>query len=166
MSPTAIKTVEIQRDPAAVFAFLADGANWPRYAIHNILAISPASEGDWLIETPRGQGRLRLHPDATQGILDHEFIDPREGIWEVAARVVPVGDHALFVMCLPKPPGATGRGRGSGRDRASGRSALRGRCSGRSALPGTCSGRSATPGRCSAEPRSLPAGSGDHVACP
>jgi hypothetical protein len=74
MVPTATKSVAIDRDPADVFAFVADGATWARFAIHNVLAIRPGSGGDWLMETPRGPGRLRLKPNAELGILDHEFI--------------------------------------------------------------------------------------------
>jgi hypothetical protein len=44
------KTVLINRSPMAVFAFLANGENWPKFAVHNILSIRPGSEGDWVKE--------------------------------------------------------------------------------------------------------------------
>lgn len=101
------KTVMINRSPQAVFAFLANGENWAKFAVHNILSIRPSTEGDWLIETPRGPGRLRLKTTASLGIVDHEFIDAQEGRWEVPARVVPVGNRegnmSVFMMTLSKP---------------------------------------------------------------
>jgi hypothetical protein len=97
------KTVVINRSPMAVFAFLADGENWPKFAVHNIFSIRPGTEGDWAIETPRGPGRLRLKTTASFGIVDHEFIDPQEGRWEVPARVVSADNRSVFVMTLSKP---------------------------------------------------------------
>ncbi|HET8631370.1 MAG TPA: hypothetical protein VFL91_28445 [Thermomicrobiales bacterium] len=108
-SQTVVKSVELPCSAAAAFAFLADGRNWPRFAIHNIFAIRPGDDGDWLIDTPRGPGRLRLRPDAASGILDHEFIDPREGRWDVPARVVPAGERAIFIMTLTRPTGMAER---------------------------------------------------------
>lgn len=97
------KTVTINRSAASVFAFLARGENWPRFAIHNIFSIRPDREGDWIIGTPRGTGRLRLKTTASFGIVDHEFIDAQEGRWEVPARVVPTGNASVFMMTLTKP---------------------------------------------------------------
>ena len=99
------KTVFINRDPMAVFAFLADGENWPKFVVHNILSIRPGSEGDWVMETPRGPGRLRLKTAASFGIVDHEFIDSQEGRWEVPARVVSADHRSVFMMTLSKPEG-------------------------------------------------------------
>ena len=107
MVPIATKSVVIERAPAEVFAFVADGANWPRWAIHNVLAIQPTPDGDWAMDTPRGPGRLHLKPNAAFGILDHEFIDAREGRWQVPARVVPAGGGAVFMLTLVMPPGMT-----------------------------------------------------------
>lgn len=103
MPPTVTKSVMIKRSPDEVFAFLANGENWPRFAIHNIYSIRPGEGGDWIMETPRGPGRLHLKTSAASGIVDHEFIDAQEGRWEVPARVVPGGDGAVFMMTLTKP---------------------------------------------------------------
>jgi hypothetical protein len=97
------KTVTINRSPMTVFAFLADGENWPKFAVHNILSSRPGTQGDWVIETPRGPGRLHLKTAASFGIVDHEFIDPQEGRWEVPARVVSAADRSVFMMTLSKP---------------------------------------------------------------
>lgn len=103
MASIVTKTIFINASPEAVFAFLNQGENWQKFSIHNIYALRPTGEGDWHIETPRGPGRLRLKTNATFGIVDHEFIDPREGTWKVPARVVPAGDGAVFMMTLTRP---------------------------------------------------------------
>lgn len=98
------KTVVINRSPAEVFAFLADGKNWPRFAIHNVFSAQPGrNEGEWIIDTPRGPGELHLKPVASYGIVDHVFVDAQEGRWNVPARVVPAGEGSVFMMTLTKP---------------------------------------------------------------
>ena len=37
------------------------------------------------------------------GIVDHEFIDPQEGRWEVPVRVVSADNRSVFMMTLSKP---------------------------------------------------------------
>ena len=76
-----------------------------RWAIHNIRSIE-LCEDAWVMETPRGTGRFVPHFDAAHGVLDHEFIDPREGRWSVPARIVPIGPSAsLYQITLTKPEG-------------------------------------------------------------
>lgn len=103
MASIVTKTIFINARPETVFAFLNQGENWQKFSIHNISSIRPTGEGDWNIETPRGPGRLRLKSNAMFGIVDHEFIDPREGSWKVPARVVPAGEGSVFMMTLTKP---------------------------------------------------------------
>ncbi len=100
---TVTKMIVINREPQAVFAFLADGANWPKFSIHNIFSAQPDERNDWIIETPRGTGLLRLKTNAAFGIVDHEFIDPKEGGWDVPARVVSIGNATAFIATLTKP---------------------------------------------------------------
>lgn len=104
MSVFETRAIYLRCAACRAFNFLADATNWPRYAIHNVLEIRPSTDCDWIMRTPRGEGRLRLHADARWGILDHEFIDPREGTWAVPARVVPVGEGCLFTMTFARPP--------------------------------------------------------------
>ena len=54
--------------------------------------------------TPRGAGRLIPHFHQPLGILDHEFVDPKEGAWQVSARSVPVGvKDSVYMITLVKP---------------------------------------------------------------
>lgn len=104
MTTSATLTIQISCPVEEAFAFLADPATMPQWAIHNVKSIKPLGDNEWEILTPRGPGRFIPHFDLTQGILDHEFIDPREGRWSVPARVVPAGpDTSVYLITLAKP---------------------------------------------------------------
>jgi hypothetical protein len=103
MTEPVTKTVFMKCPAKKLFDFLANAENWPRWAIHNIQAVRPGSEGWWLLDTPRGPGRLRIGPNERTGVLDHEFIDAHEGRWLVPTRVVAVADRTLLMMTFTKP---------------------------------------------------------------
>lgn len=103
MTEPVTKSVFVKCPAKNLFDFLANAENWPRWAVHNILAVRPGSDGWWLMDTPRGPGRLRIRPNERTGILDHEFIDAQEGRWIVPTRAVAVGDGALLLMTFTKP---------------------------------------------------------------
>jgi hypothetical protein len=99
------RSIALSCSPQAAWKFLADGGQWPRWAVHNVLASTPLGHDRWQIQTPRGPGVLQIRGVYAYGILDHEFIDPKEGKWNVPARVVPISTGALFLMTLERPPG-------------------------------------------------------------
>jgi len=85
------KTIRIDCDPKAAFDFIADLANWPRWAIVNVKSTRRTEDPEWWdMETPHGPARLRMRADARHGILDHDFIDPQAS-WSVPARVIANG---------------------------------------------------------------------------
>lgn len=87
-----------------MYRFVADPATMPQWAIHNVKGIRPLGNNEWEIQTPRGAGKLVPHYTQEFGILDHEFIDPREGSWAVSARVVPAGaTDSVYMITLVKP---------------------------------------------------------------
>jgi uncharacterized protein YndB with AHSA1/START domain len=101
------QTVTIDLPARDVHAFLSDAANWPRWAVVNVLAAEPAHEpGWWRIATPDGPGEMRIRADAPTGVLDHDFRDPDEPGWmaTVPTRVVANGRGADFVMTIFQPP--------------------------------------------------------------
>jgi hypothetical protein len=97
------KTMSIDRDPKTVFWFLADAANWPRWAVVNVKSARPAGRDWWDIETPAGRARLRIRADEAFGLLDHDFHSP-EAQWTVPARVVANGDGSEFMITFFQPP--------------------------------------------------------------
>ncbi|MGW7824369.1 SRPBCC family protein [Streptomyces puniciscabiei] len=97
------KTVTIARPPREVFAFLADAANWPLWAVVNVKAIEPDHEaGWWRMITPRGPARFRIRSNAELGLLDHDYIE-EDADRSVPARVVPNGEGSEFMMTLVQP---------------------------------------------------------------
>ncbi|WP_327071325.1 hypothetical protein [Kitasatospora sp. NBC_01302] len=101
------KTVSIDRPVAEVFAFLADPANWPAWAVVNVKAIEPTDEpGWWLMTTPHGPARLRIRGNAELGLLDHDYLD-EQASWQVPARVVANGTGAEFMITFFQPPAFT-----------------------------------------------------------
>jgi hypothetical protein len=99
------KSIPLACAPRAAWKLLADGGEWPRWAIRNILRSTPLGESRWEIETPRGPGVLHIRGLEDFGILDHDFLDAQEGKWSVSARVVPVSTGSLFLMTLESPAG-------------------------------------------------------------
>jgi hypothetical protein len=97
------KTISINCNPSDAFNFLADPANWPKWAIVNVMSVSRTSDPDWWeMTTPHGPGRLRIRAKAGYGILDQDFIDPQES-WVVPARVVANGGGTEFMITFFKP---------------------------------------------------------------
>jgi len=106
MPHSVTKYIQIERPAADAYAFLAEPATMPRWAIHNVKSIKPLENGRWELETPRGKGSLVPHYQKPYGILDHDFIDASEGFWSVTARVVPIGTSAsVYMISLTKPDG-------------------------------------------------------------
>lgn len=97
------KIVSINAPVSKVFEFLSNPANWPLWAIVNVKSIKPGESAWWDMETPIGQAKLRIRPDATSGILDHDFNTP-DASWTVPARVVPNGDGSEFMITFFQPP--------------------------------------------------------------
>jgi len=100
----SIQSVFIAADPSTIFGLIADVTKWPSWAIHNVSRATKKADGTFAIMTPRGPGRVRMLADAARGIVDHEFVDPVEGVWIVPARVTPFLGGALLTMALAKPP--------------------------------------------------------------
>jgi hypothetical protein len=101
---TTTKSISINCPVEKAFDFVANAANWPQFAIHNVFSIQLAENGYWLMETPRGEGKLKIHPQKQYGLLDHEFLDKGEGKWVVPARVVSTPEGCHLMMTFSKPP--------------------------------------------------------------
>lgn len=65
------KSVRIDCDPKAAFAYLSDPGNWAQWAIVNVKSTRRTDDPEWWdMVTPRGAARLRLRADGRHGILD------------------------------------------------------------------------------------------------
>jgi hypothetical protein len=101
------KSVRIDCAPKSAFEFLADLGNSPRWAVVNVKSTRRADDPEWWdMVTPRGATRLRMRADASQGILDHDFVDPQAS-WTAPARVIANDAGAEFIITFFQPPGFT-----------------------------------------------------------
>ena len=97
------KSILINAPVSKVFAFVANLANWPKWAIQNIVAAKPGSGDWWATETRTGLGRIRIKPDEASGTLDYELLSA--GVqWSIAARVVAKNEGSEFTLTFTPPP--------------------------------------------------------------
>ncbi len=102
-SPTATKSISIGAPVSKVFAFVSNLANWPKWAIANVVAVKPGSGEWWAMETRTGLGRIRIRPDEASGVLDYDLIS--SGVqWTVSARVAPKDEGSVFTLEFTPPP--------------------------------------------------------------
>lgn len=99
------QSVSIQSRADAVFAFVADPGNLPRWAIGFAKGVN-ADGDEWLVTTgDGGQVSLRTVTDAGLGVVDFHMVMPG-GIESVArSRVVPRGAGSEFVFTQVQVPG-------------------------------------------------------------
>lgn len=103
MSKTITKTINIKASTEKVWNYVNDLSKWPEWAIHNVKTSKQGMDGYWLMEGPRGVSKVKMRGEKSSGLLDHDFIDPREGHWKVPARVVQGSEGAHFMITFTKP---------------------------------------------------------------
>ncbi len=102
VSSAVTKSISIDAPVSKVFAFVSNLANWPKWAIANVVAVKPGSGEWWAMETRTGLGRIRIRPDEASGVLDYDLISA--GVqWNVGARVTAKGAGSEFSLEF-KPP--------------------------------------------------------------
>jgi Polyketide cyclase / dehydrase and lipid transport len=100
---TVTKTINIKAAPGKVWDYVNDLSKWPQWAIHNVFDAVPGDNGCWLMKGPRGVSKVTMNSNRATGILDHDFIDPGEGHWQVPCRVVAANEGAHFMISFTKP---------------------------------------------------------------
>ena len=100
---SATKAVAIAAAPEKVFAYVADGAHWPKWAAKTFKAAKPSKPGVWEMETPRGAAQLTIKGDAASGVLDHTIHESTGQTLHVPGRIVPAGGGAVVIMTFTKP---------------------------------------------------------------
>lgn len=93
------KTVSIDASAAAVFAFMADIANWPRWAV---VKAQPLDREWWEVVTSTGTATLRMRSNVAFGILDHDF-DAFHACTTIPARIVPNGTGSELMITFTQP---------------------------------------------------------------
>ena len=103
VSDSITKAVSIGAPVSKVFTFLSNLANWPKWAIANVVAVKPGSGEWWAMETRTGLGRIRIKAVEASGTLDYDFVSA--GVqWSVSARVRADGEGSEFALTYSRPP--------------------------------------------------------------
>ncbi len=103
VSSAVTKSISIDAPVSKVFIFVSNLANWPKWAIANVVAVKPGAGEWWAMETLTGLGRIRIRPDEASGALEYDLIS--SGVqWTVAARVVAKGSGSEFTLEFSPPP--------------------------------------------------------------
>lgn len=99
-------SVSIAREPGAVYDFVVDLKNLPKWATAFCRSIK--KDGDqWVLQTPQGPMGMRITARNAFGILDH-YVLPAPGIEiHVPMRVVPNGEGSEVLFTLFRRPEMT-----------------------------------------------------------
>jgi hypothetical protein len=101
---TDTQTVTIAAAPDAVLAFVADGANLPRWAIGFAKAVR-RDEAGWIVTTGQGEVPTSIVVEGATGTVDFHM-RPAPGVEATAfARAVPNGEGTEFVFTQFQQPG-------------------------------------------------------------
>lgn len=106
--PARSLSVAIARPLAEVAAFLAEPRNFTQWASGLAGGLQPPSasaDGDWRMNTPDGELRIRFSPPNPYGVADHWVQLPDGGIVYVPLRVVANGDGSEVTLTLFRLPG-------------------------------------------------------------
>jgi hypothetical protein len=101
---THTTSIEIESSTADAFAFLADGAKLPRWAIGFAKAIEPHGER-WLVRLASGERvPLRIDSDPATGVVDY-VLAPAPGVEAPAhSRVMPHAGGTLYAFSMHQAP--------------------------------------------------------------
>jgi hypothetical protein len=101
---THTATIEIRTAPERAFAFLADAARLPAWAIGFAKAIARDGDG-WLVTLASGERLpLRVDADPATGVVDFVSL-PAPGVEAPAhSRVVAHGDGSLYTFSMHQSP--------------------------------------------------------------
>ena len=98
------QSVTIAAAPEQVWAFVADGANLPRWAIGFAKSVRPDGAG-WIVSTAEGEMPTTVAADEGTGTVDFRM-EPVPGMAATAyARVMPNGKGAEFTFTQFQQPG-------------------------------------------------------------
>jgi hypothetical protein len=98
------QAISIDADPAAVFAFLADMRNLPRWAVGFARAVRE-EDGGWQVTTASGELPIRIEADERRGTIDFRIGIAPGAEALVASRVVPRGPGSEYVFTHFQGPG-------------------------------------------------------------
>lgn len=92
-------SISIKRDHKTVYEFISNLENLPRWASSTFPSIKEIN-GEWLIDTPQGQNKVRLSERNDFGILDHYVKLPSGVEVYIPMRVVKNNDGSEVMVTV------------------------------------------------------------------
>jgi hypothetical protein len=96
--------VSIAATPQAVYAFIAEPLNLPKWAAGLGSSIGKI-DGRWVVETPNGPATVEFAPRNTLGVLDHTVTLGSGAKIHMPIRVIPNGRGSELAITLFQQPG-------------------------------------------------------------
>ncbi|GFE57082.1 hypothetical protein [Geobacter sp. AOG1] len=104
--PSTTISMQIAREPAAVYAFVSALENFPLWATTFCKSIRKEQD-NWVMETSLGPMSIRLAPQNSLGVLDHYVTPPSGETLYVPLRVVTNGSGSEMLFTLFRLPGVS-----------------------------------------------------------
>ena len=99
-------SISIKSHPKKVYGFISNLENLPRWASSTFPSVKEVN-GEWVIDTPNGQNKVRLAERNNFGILDHN-VKLTSGVEVyVPMRVVKNGDGSEVMLTVFQTPEMT-----------------------------------------------------------
>lgn len=102
MQPSRTVSISIARQPADVYAYLAEPADFPRWS-EFITAMQPDGD-EWIATTTASTCRIRFTPRNTLGVVDHIVTAAPDVEVFVPLRVVANGDGSEVLFTIFRQP--------------------------------------------------------------
>jgi hypothetical protein len=97
--------IMIDTAPTAVYGFVADPANLPRWAVGFAEAVRQDEDGRWIVQTAGGDVPVEVEAGDRTGVVDFH-LEPAPGVRVTAySRVVAAGAGALYAFIQAQPEG-------------------------------------------------------------
>jgi hypothetical protein len=108
MLASEVIKVSIERPYRDVYDFLAQPANFPRWAANLDSDIRPMGGNDYLVDLPMGKRTIRFSQRNPFGVLDYEIFDQGKSIGPVVpVRLHSNGEGCELVLIWLRRPGSS-----------------------------------------------------------
>jgi len=98
-------SIGIARPLAEVYAFLAEPANFPRWASGLGHSFEHLAGSEWMAETPMGRMKVQFGERNPYGVLDHTLLPERAAPMRNPMRAMANGEGCEVVFTLFQRPG-------------------------------------------------------------
>jgi hypothetical protein len=101
--PAKIISTTISRSPAAVYNFVANPRNLPKWAA-GLSGSIKQMDGQWIAASPMGKVKITFAPKNTLGVLDHDVTLESGATFYNPMRVQPNGKGSEVMFTLYRLP--------------------------------------------------------------